>query len=132
MKGKIKWIIIGILILVVLSIATVMIINEMQLNYTIEEITEYNYFVLIENEKYGVIDKYGNVIIEPSYEAVQIPNPSKPIFICVNSYQQETKEYETTVYNEKKEEILTEYQNIQAIPIDTNIETNPYEKGVLT
>lgn len=132
MKGKIKWIIVGILALVVISIIVIMVINEMQLNYTIEEITEYNYFVLVENEKYGVIDKYGNVIIEPSYEAVQVPNPSKPIFICVNSYRQDTKEYETTVYNEKKEEILTEYQNIQAIPIDTNIETNPYEKSVLT
>ena len=132
MKGKVKWIIVGILILVVVSIAAIMIINEMQLNYTIEEITEYNYFVLIENEKYGVMDKYGNVIIEPSYEAVQIPNPSKPIFVCVNSYHQDTKEYETTVYNEKREEILTEYQNVQAIPIDTNIETNPYEKSVLT
>ena len=43
MKGKVKWIIVGILILVVVSIAAIMIIKEMQLNYTIEEITEYNY-----------------------------------------------------------------------------------------
>ena len=131
MKGKIKWIVLAI-ILVVAVILTIIIINESQLQYTVEQIKEYNYFVLIEGEKYGVIDKDANVIIEPNYIAVQIPNPSKPVFICVNSYNQDSKDYETVVYNEKKEIILENYKNVQAIPVQTNIETNPYEKSVLT
>ena len=132
MNGKVKWIIIAIIAIIIIAIAVSITINELQFQYKIEEIKEYNYFVLIENGKYGVIDKEGNNIIEPNYMAVQIPNPSKPIFVCISSYNQETKNYETTVYNEKKEEIFEKYQNIQAIPIDTNIETNPYEKSVLT
>ena len=132
MNGKVKWIIIAIITIIIIAIAVSITINELQFHYKIEEIKEYNYFVLIENGKYGVIDKEGNNIIEPNYMAVQIPNPSKPIFVCISSYNQETKNYETTVYNEKREKIFEKYQNIQAIPIDTNIETNPYEKSVLT
>ena len=132
MKGKIKWIMIAVIVVILLIVATIITINELGLQYQIEEIKEYNYFVLTKEGKYGVIDKSGNVVIEPQYMIVQIPNPSKPIFICVNSYNQETKDYETTVYNEKNEVILKEYQNIQAISIDTNVETVPYEKSVVT
>lgn len=132
MNGKVKWIILAIIAIIIIAIAAVITINELQFHYKIEEIKEYNYFVLIQDGKYGVIDKQGNNIIEPNYMAVQIPNPSKPIFVCISSYNQETKNYETTVYNEKAEKIFQKYQNVQAIPIDTNIETNPYEKSVLT
>lgn len=132
MNGKVKWIILAIIAIIIIAIAAVITINELQFHYKIEEIKEYNYFVLIQDGKYGVIDKQGNNIIEPNYMAVQIPNPSKPIFVCISSYNQETKNYETTVYNEKAEKIFEKYQNVQAIPIDTNIETNPYEKSVLT
>ena len=58
-----------------------------------------------QNGKYGVIDKSGNIVIDADYEAVQIPNPSKDIFICIKEYNQDTKEYATVVYNGKKEEI---------------------------
>lgn len=131
MNGKIKWIIITVVAVIILGIIAIAVINNMQLQYNIEEIKEYNYFVFTREGKYGVIDKNGNVIIEPNYVAVQIPNPSKPVFVCINNYNQETKEYEAVVYNEKKETLFNEYQNIQAIPIDTNIETNPYEKSTL-
>lgn len=131
MNGKLKWIIISTMIVVVLLVAGFMLINEMQYHYTIEPIKEYNYFVLEQEGKCGVIDKSGNVIVSPEYIAVQIPNPSKPVFICISSYNEETKDYETVVYNEKKEVILSEFKNVQAIPIDTNIETNPYEKSNL-
>ncbi len=131
MKGKLKWIIGIIVIIAIISAVVIIIMNKSDLTYTIEEIKDYNYFSLIENEKYGVIDKNGNVVVEPIYIAVQIPNPSKPVFICIKSYNQETKEYETVVYNDKKEELFTDYQNVQAISIQTNVETVPYEKSVL-
>lgn len=132
MKGKLKWMIVSFVLLAVVIIGGIAVINEIQLKYEVEEIKEYNYFVLTKENKYGVIDKSGNVVVEPNYQAVQIPNPSKPIFICINSYNQESEEYNTVVYNDKKEKILVEYQNVQAIPIDTNIETNPYEKSILS
>ncbi len=131
MKGKLKWIILIVAIIIIAVIGAIIIANELGLQYEIEEIKEYNYFLLTKDSKYGVIDKSGNIIIEPKYIAIQIPNPSKPIFICISNYDQKTETYETEVFNEKGEEIFTDYQNVQAITIDTNIESNPYEKSVL-
>ena len=131
MKGKIKWIIIGIIAVIIIIVATLLIINEMGYSYEIEEITEINYTTLVHEEKYGVIDKSGNVIVEPIYNAVQIPNPSKPVFVCIGEYNEEKEEYETTVFNDKNEQLFTQYENIEVIPIKTNIETTPYEKSTL-
>lgn len=132
MNKKIRWIIIGIVAVIIIAISIMAIINEVQLHYKVEEISEYNYFTLEQNQKYGVIDRNGNIVIEAEYEAVQIPNPSKAIFVCVKEYNENTKEYETVVYNEKKEVLLSNYKNVQAISIYTNINSTPYEKSVLT
>lgn len=132
MNKKIRWIIIGIVAVIIIAISIMAIMNEVQLHYKVEEISEYNYFTLEQNQKYGVIDKNGNIIIEAEYEAVQIPNPSKAIFVCVKEYNENTKEYETVVYNEKKEVLLSNYKNIQSISIYTNVNSTPYEKSVLT
>ena len=50
--------------------------------YQVEKVSEYNYFVVKENDKYGVIDANGNKIIETNYDNVVIPNPNKAIFVC--------------------------------------------------
>ena len=70
MKGKIKWIIIGIVAVIIIAIATIFIINELQFSYEIEEITEINYTTLVHEGKYGVIDKTGTIIVEPIYNAI--------------------------------------------------------------
>lgn len=132
MNKKIRWIIIGIVAVIIIAISIMAIINEVQLHYKVEEISEYNYFTLEQNQKYGVIDKNGNIVIEAEYEAVQIPNPSKAIFVCVKEYNENTKEYETVVYNEKKEVLFSNYKNVQSISIYTNVNSIPYEKSVLT
>lgn len=132
MNKKIRWIIIGIVAVIIIVISIMAIINEVQLHYKVEEISEYKYFTLEQNQKYGVIDRNGNIVIEAEYGAVQIPNPSKAIFVCVKEYNENTKEYETVVYNEKKEVLLSNYKNVQAISIYTNVNSTPYEKSVLT
>lgn len=132
MNKKIRWIIIGIVAVIIIAISIMAIINEVQLHYKVEEISEYKYFTLEQNQKYGVIDRNGNIVIEAEYEAVQIPNPSKAIFVCVKKYNENTKEYETVVYNEKKEVLFSNYKNVQSISIYTNVNSTPYEKSVLT
>lgn len=132
MNKKIRWIIIGIVAVIIIAISIMAIINEVQLHYKVEEISEYKYFTLEQNQKYGVIDRNGNIVIEAEYGAVQIPNPSKAIFVCVKEYNENTKEYEIVVYNEKKEVLLSNYKNVQAISIYTNVNSTPYEKSVLT
>ena len=132
MNKKIRWIVIGIVAVIIIAISIMVIINEVQLHYNIEKVSEYKYFTLEQNQKYGVIDRNGNIVIEAEYEAVQIPNPSKDIFVCIKEYNENTKDYETVVYNEKKEVLLSNYKNVQAISIYTNVNSTPYEKSVLT
>ena len=78
MNKKIKIVLCIIILIAIISLLTVFIINKVKeegREYEIPEIKEYNYFVMQENDKYGVIDKNGKIIVEPDYETVVIPNP---------------------------------------------------------
>ena len=105
MKGKIKWIILGIIIIAII-VASILIVNEKKFAYEIEEIKEINYATLVQEGKYGVIDKTGKIVVQPIYTGMQIPNPSKPIFICIGEYNKETKEYETKAFNDKEQQLF--------------------------
>lgn len=114
-----------ILILVaVLSAIGYKIIIEKGKEYEISKVEEYNYFVIRQNDLYGVINKTGDIIINPEYDKVVIPNPEKPLFIC-------SKGEEAQAFNENKEQILAEYNNLEPIRFK-NISTDlMYEKSVL-
>ena len=45
------------IILVIIILVAVGVITNNNLKYEIEEVSEYNYFKLYQNQKYGVIDK---------------------------------------------------------------------------
>ena len=93
-------------------------------DYEIEKVEEYNYFILKSQDKYGVIDKNGNTIIDVKYDDVKIPNPSKALFIC---YEGEN----TKVLQDKNEEIFTEYKNVEPIRLKDIASNLMYEKSVL-
>lgn len=133
-NGKIiKSVIIGIVIiaLVILLISIYNYIQDNKNNYKIEEIQEYLYFKLYKNEKYGVINKNGDVLVEASYDLIEIPNPSKDIFICYYDYNSTQGEYKTKVLNSKNEEIFKEYEQVLPLMFKEMIEKVPYEKSVL-
>ncbi len=120
-------IILGIVLTIIIVIAGYFIAQKIQKEnrkYEIETISEYKYFVVKENNKYGVIDAQGNKVIEPKYENVKIPNPEKAVFIC---YEGET----TKAINEKGEEIFTEYENIEPLRLKNILSDLMYEKSVL-
>ncbi len=121
-------------IVIIIAIATFLTIyfsNRAKYIYEIEKVTDINYNLIKENNRYGVIDREGNVLVEPNYDVIQIPNPSKPVFVCMSNYSTETQEYETKVLNDKKEQILTGYETVQAIPAETTADGIPFEKTVL-
>lgn len=124
---KKKNIIIIAILVVVLAIAGYFVlekINESQREYKIESISEFKFFVSRVNEKFGVIDTTGKTIIDATYDKVEIPNPSKDVFICY-------KNEKGVAMNSSKQQIFAEYNSIEAISLK-NVATNvPYEKGVL-
>lgn len=117
-------------IIVAISIAVVNNINNGKKIFQ-EDVKEYNYFITTINGKSGVIDKTGKIIINPEYDYIQIPNPSKPIFIALFDYNKDTQEYNSKVLNEKGKEILTSYKNVQAIPNNNTSSTNSYLTSIL-
>lgn len=119
------------LVLVTIGIILGIWINQVRYHYDIEEITEYTYHLLYIDGQYGVLDKMGNIIVEPEYNMIQIPNPSKAVFICMQDYQAETNGYQVSVRNEKNEAIWTEFESVEPITLREESTTIPYEKSVL-
>lgn len=115
-------------ILVVLAVAIIAglsyyFITENGKKYEVEKVNQYNYFVLKSGDKTGVIDRTSNIIIDAKYDDVKIPNPEKPIFVC---YQ----DGKTVILNEQKQEILTNYENIEPIQLKNITSDLMYEKSV--
>ncbi len=92
--------------------------------YSIEDVKEINYYRLSDNNLSGVIDKEGNIIIETIYDSVKIPNPEKPVFIC------QTGE-ECFVFNDVKEQLFIQYDEVREINLKGIVSSIPYEKSVL-
>ena len=132
--NKKKVIIFIVLILIIIAVAVSLAIyfsNRAKYIFDVEYVSNIEYNIIEKDGKYGVIDGNGNIVVDPNYNVIQIPNPSKPLFICMSNYNTETKEYETKVLNEKREQVITGYSNIQAIPTDTTADGVPYENTVL-
>lgn len=80
------------------------------------KITSKDYAVIFQDNKWGVIDSNGNVIIDPSYEEmITIPNSKNDVFLCIYDVNYETGEYKTKALNSKNEQIFTQYEQIEAI-----------------
>lgn len=125
MKKKMGIIITVIAIIIgIIGFFVTRIIQKENRKYTIETISEYEYFIIKENNKYGVMNKDGNKIVEARYDNVKIPNPTKPVFFCYN-------EDESIVLNDKSEQVLTEYETIEPLRLKNISGDLMYEKSVL-
>lgn len=133
MKKKNIFIVLIFIILIGIVVAGVSLYfnNKAKYDFEITKVVQINYHVINENNKYGVIDRDGNVVVEAKYDVVQIPNPSKDIFICLYNYNSEEKDYSSDVFNSRGEKLYQEYENVQAIPTETTYDGIPFEKTVL-
>ena len=99
---------------------------------TSDKVSEMNYYTVYTNGKWGVIDGSGKTIIEPSYEEmIIIPDSTKPVFLCTQDVDYQNGTYTTKVLNEKNEEILKEYDQIETIQNYDSSNNMWYEKNVL-
>lgn len=121
---RIRMIIIAIIVVSIIAFITYKFIVNNNKKYEIAEVKQYNYFLLKQNNLYGVIDKKGNIIINAQYDDIKIPNPEKGIYVC---YKDDT----VKVLNESKEEILNQYEKVEAIKLKNVSGDLIYEKSVL-
>ena len=108
-KANLKFIIIAV-ILIVLIIVFIIIRSNNSNELDVYRNIEYNYFAMysIEN-KVGVVNSDGEIIIEPEYIDVYIPNPERDVFFC---FLNET-EYE--ILNSSGEELFGDYENVAVL-----------------
>lgn len=127
MKKKYVVIIVILVALLIGAVVFFMMQNSKQeeRKYSIEKVEEFNYFVVQDGENYGVIGKDGNIIIEPKFQSVVIPNPSKAVFVCTPSDEK------TKVLNDKNEELFSEYEEVGYIKLKNLASNLMYEKSVL-
>lgn len=100
-------VIIGIITVLIVSIILGIYLYKDYQNkkYEVEEIANYLYYSIYENGKMGVIDTKGNIVVEPEYDNVNIPNPEKAVFICLKSDK-------TIVKNDKKETLFEKFEGV--------------------
>jgi len=91
-----------------------------------------DYFSIYKDNKWGVIDSNGEIVINPSYEEmIIIPNSKNDVFLCIYDVNYETGEYKTKALNSKNEEIYTQFEQIEAIQ-NRDLNNNLwYESNVL-
>lgn len=125
-ENKLKTgIIIGILLIVIgMGISMCFYLDYQNKQYEVEEVTSFSYYLLYENKKMGVIDTNGNILIQPIYEDIKIPNPQKAVFVCKS-------EEKTVVLNDKNETLFSEFEEVSAINTKGIASNMPYEKRVL-
>lgn len=96
------------------------------------KIASKDYFTVFKDNKWGVIDELGNIVIDPSYaEMIIIPDSKKDVFLCTYDIDYDNNTYKTKALNSKNEEILTDYEQVETIQ---NIDKNNnlwYEANVL-
>lgn len=110
---KVLGVVIAVVVLIMIIISIVKILKS---NSNKDVISTASYYPVYTNEKWGVIDNNGNIVINASYdEMIVIPNNKKAIFLCTYDVQDATNEYKTKVLNEKNEDILKGYDKIEAI-----------------
>lgn len=74
----------------------------------------------------------GEVIIEPIFdEMITIPDSKTDIFICTQDVNYENNTYKTKVLNAKNEEVLQNYDIVEAIENLDDVNNMWYEEGVL-
>ena len=111
-----------VIIIAIISIVVVIQLNEEDDISHISPKEAYEYFTMYTaDDKVGVIDRKGNIVIEPEYIAVFIPNHEKDVFICY------IDEEHYSILNKDKEEQFKEYSNVDGIIIsEENMEFEKY------
>ena len=121
-KKKTLIIVISILVIIISIIMSIYLPNRKKIEEKIEVTT--TYYKMKEEDKYGIINEKGELILEPQYEEIIIPNQNKAVFICKNEDEQK-------ILNDKNEELFTQYENLEPIELINIVTESAYETNSL-
>ena len=125
MKNKKLLVICGIIAIVVIFLIAKKVDSRYKVDLQKIENKDAKYFLLEKDNKYGVINENGDVVITPTYSKVSIPDPRKAVFLCTESGDKWKK------IKKKNEVLYADYNSVEAIEIESVSSNIPYEKSVL-
>lgn len=130
-NGLKKVFLLVILLAVVLGIVFAVVNKNSDKGVALQTINENDvkYYILRVNNKFGVIDKEGNVVVEPKYGDLVIPNPTRDVFLYTEGNEINNKNYKAI--NGSGNELFGNYDVVEAIQINQLSSYVPYEKTVL-
>ena len=128
MKNKKLLFVLLVIIAIVIFIIAKKVDSRYKVNLEKIDNKDAKYFLLEKDEKYGVIDSDGKVIIKPEYARVAIPDPRKDIFVVTGSTDNSGK---WSVIDSKNESKYKEYDSVEPIEIESVSSNIPFEKSVL-
>ncbi len=108
--------VIAVIVLILVIIMFIFAIQKILKNDTDKKIKTTSYFTVYTNEKWGIIDSEGKIIIPAEYdEMIIIPNKTEAVFLCTYDVNYEDNTYKTKVLNAKNKEIFTEFEKVEPI-----------------
>ena len=74
------------------------------------------YYTIYDNEKWGVINSQGEIVISPMYdEMIIIPNNEKAVFVVTYNVNYGNGEYLSKAINDKNEQLFSNYDKVEVI-----------------
>ncbi len=118
-KKKVLAVIVLFIVIIMCIIMLVGILNEGE---SLGNVSNINYFAAYQDNKWGVIDSNGDIVINPSYaEMIIIPNSEEDVFLCTYDVNYDDGTYSTQALNSENRQIFTDYEQIEAISsVDEN------------
>ena len=124
--------VIAVFLFIAVIVVFVIAVKKMLSSDNSVSITAKTYFTICTDDKWGVIDNNGNIVIDPTYdEMIIIPDNEKDIFICTENVDYENDTYTTKVINSKNKEIFKQYDKIQVVENFDEYNNLWYEENVL-
>ncbi len=131
-KLNIKKVIATVIALIVIIMVIVSIVALFNKKEVVQVNEPVEYFSYNTNNKWGVINSKGEVVIDASYdEMIVVPDKTKDIFIYNYDVDYENETYKTKVINSKGEELFTNYSNVEPLDNYTSTEDIWYDTNSL-
>lgn len=103
------------------------------LSYDVTKImAKKEYFSVYSENKWGVINSFGETVIAPAYaEMIVVPDSTQDVFLCVYDINEQEGTYKTKALNSKNKEIFTDYEQVEALENYDSNQNVWYEENVL-
>lgn len=126
-KKKVLATIIAIIVIIMIIISLQKILTGTEKT---KEFSTLESYVSAYDNKWGVIDNKGNIIIDLSYdEMVIVPDKNTDLFICMYDVDYNNGTYKTRVLDKSGKEILTDFNMVE--PIENSDNNNVWYESVL-